>query len=477
MQHPPIRPERSSSPSARSRRGRLRDHVLAFGLLAVVALGVPSTVSAQTAGAAGSSTSTSSGPGAAASDGPAAPASSGADPATGGPAPSTDDPSVVVPPQAPKDPAAVAAKQVEPAPTSVPRRTDVPLGATLDWTAFQAQTPAGAEYRAAFEQHFTQFTPSVEMKMDRLWPSMPVMLGTTVLSSGIDFREMDRVANYARQTGKKLRGHTLVWCTASTSNATRTQGDPPWIGLFDLLYRTPQLRKAALRAYLKMYIQQVVRRYDDVVRDWDVTNEFFEDPTTDRTNGDGRYRGCFWTRELGPSVIADAFRWAREASSRPLYANEVGLDYDNDASRFALAELRRFRAEGVPIDGFGFQMHAPTGGVGLLAYDRVLAQFQRFTALGLDVQVTEMDVPFVHPVPAYDPTSAEAETQRQIYANVASACQHEPRCKGFTTWGVGDLHTFRQAETTADLGFEPLLFDRQWRPKAAWTDVVSRLGG
>ncbi|MFI5898093.1 endo-1,4-beta-xylanase, partial [Actinoplanes sp. NPDC051513] len=76
-----------------------------------------------------------------------------------------------------------------------------------------------------------------------------------------------------------------------------------------------------------------------------------------------------------------------------------------------------------------------------------------FAALGVDVALTEADV-------------TNASTSQ--YAGLTQACMNVPRCIGITTWGIRDSDSWRGSEN-------PLLFDRNSNPKAAYTSVLNAL--
>ncbi len=112
--------------------------------------------------------------------------------------------------------------------------------------------------------------------------------------------------------------------------------------------------------------------------------------------------------------------------------------------------IRDFKSRGVPIDCVGLQTHF-TGGSSLPG--NFQTTLQSFAALGVDVALTEADV-----------TNASA-TQ---YAGLTQACVNVPRCVGITTWGIRDSDSWRGSEN-------PLLFDRNSNPKAAYTSVLNAL--
>jgi endo-1,4-beta-xylanase len=114
--------------------------------------------------------------------------------------------------------------------------------------------------------------------------------------------------------------------------------------------------------------------------------------------------------------------------------------------------VQDFKSRGVPIDCVGLQSH--------LSQTSIPANYQTtiasFAALGVDVQITELDI------------AGSGTTQAEAYSRVVSACTAVPRCTGITTWGVRDSDSWRASNT-------PLLFDGGGNRKAGYNAVLSAL--
>jgi len=130
-------------------------------------------------------------------------------------------------------------------------------------------------------------------------------------------------------------------------------------------------------------------------------------------------------------------------------------------------------SRGVPIDGVGLEMHVDQN----MQFDSntppwtaqsIAANIQRLAALGLKVQITEMDVRL--PLPA---TASELATQATDYQTVLSTCVSNPNCEAFLTWDVSD------ADSWIPLNFPGFgaanLFDAQFQPKPAYNAVAAVL--
>jgi endo-1,4-beta-xylanase len=92
----------------------------------------------------------------------------------------------------------------------------------------------------------------------------------------------------------------------------------------------------------------------------------------------------------------------------------------------------------------------------------------RIAGLGLDVELTEVDVA----IPPATPTSPQVlDDEAQAFAAAARACAAVAGCTGMTVWGVDDRWSWLGPER------RPLLFDAQARPKPALGAVREALRG
>jgi endo-1,4-beta-xylanase len=190
------------------------------------------------------------------------------------------------------------------------------------------------------------------------------------------------------------------------------------------------------------------------IQQWDVANEIF--------NGDGTLRTTdnIWIRELGPEIIADAFRWAHEADpNAKLFFNDYGVESVNAKSNAYLALIPKLRAEGVQVDGFAVQGHLSTryGFPGDLQ-----ANLQRFDDLGLETSITEIDVRMDVPA-GTKPTAAQLEKQATYYQRALEACLNVEDCKSFTIWGFNDKYSW-----------VPVFFAREGEATVMWEDYTRK---
>ncbi|WP_230858495.1 endo-1,4-beta-xylanase [Actinoplanes aureus] len=283
-------------------------------------------------------------------------------------------------------------------------------------TAVAASRLGDSTYTRILNTEFGSVTAENEMKWDATEPSR----GTFNYSSG------DRILAQAQANGQLVRGHALAWHSQM----------PGW---------AQSLSGSTLRSAMLNHITQVATHYRGKIHSWDVVNEAFAD------DGRGSRRNSI-LQQTGNDWIEAAFRAARAADpSARLCYNDYNTDGVNAKSTAVYNMVVDFKARGVPIDCVGFQSHLTNSAPG-----DYQANLQRFANLGVDVQITELDI--------------SGSGQADAYATVTKACLAVSRCTGITVWGIRDSDSWRT-------GANPLLFDANGNKKAAYTAVLNALNG
>jgi endo-1,4-beta-xylanase len=297
-------------------------------------------------------------------------------------------------------------------------------------------------------------------------------------AQSFDFTLANRIVDFAVQNKMKVRGHTLVW----------HRQNPKW--LTEGRYTSGELAQI-----LEQHIKRVVGHYRGKVFAWDVVNEAFDELQP------GQLRSTIWLDQPGIGLVAtgyeprasskrvrseleaqssklrysyyieSCFRWAREADPQALlFYNEAEAETLGPKSDAIYAMVQDFRQRGVPIDGVGFQMHIANLHPDIAS---ISANFGRFTALGVQVQITEMDVSL--PVDASGSASPEdLERQADIYRQIAAACLSHPGCTAIQTWGFTDKYSWIGSHSKKTRG-AALPFDREYRAKPAYEALRSAL--
>jgi uncharacterized protein (TIGR03437 family) len=114
-------------------------------------------------------------------------------------------------------------------------------------------------------------------------------------------------------------------------------------------------------------------------------------------------------------------------------------------------------------------MHLTASGFSKTSVD---ANIKRLTGLGLEVQITELDVRL--PVdPTGIATPANLAAQAQIYHDVVELCLKYPKCTAVQTWGFTDRHSWIPGFYTG-MG-AALPFDASYNSKPAYDAMASVL--
>ena len=129
--------------------------------------------------------------------------------------------------------------------------------------------------------------------------------------------------------------------------------------------------------------------------------------------------------------------------------------------------VRKLKAQGVPIQAAGYQMHLDAQrGISSTYLEDFRDFLQIAQDIGIQVQVTEMDV-YLPPGLFTEP----AQKLKEIYKGVLSTCLQFANCTAFTVWGITDKYGIREVVPDA----APLLFDDNYQPKPAYFGVMEAL--
>ena len=162
---------------------------------------------------------------------------------------------------------------------------------------------------------------------------------------------------------------------------------------------------------------------------WDVVNEAL--------NENGTFRESVFLATLGPDYIPLSFSIAAAADpAAKLYYNDFNLETASAKADGAVGIVKLVQDAGVKIDGVGFQAHLNVGQTPSRA--QLAATLRRFTALGVEVAYTELDVK--HPKL---PTSEADRAQQAVdYVAAVGSCLDVEGCVGVTVWQFSDRYSW-----------------------------------
>jgi endo-1,4-beta-xylanase len=300
------------------------------------------------------------------------------------------------------------------------------------------------------EAQFNSLTPENAMKWALIHPE----------ENRYNFQGADSIVAFAQEHHMKVRGHTLC----------RHNQVPGWLfkdGHGDTV------TKEVLLSRLKDHITTVVNRYKGKVYAWDVVNEAVDD-------NDARVlRPSAWYRICGEDFLAKAFEYAHAADPNAvLFYNDYNTENPSKRERI-YGLLKNLLAAGVPIQGIGLQGHWSINNPSREELEKSIALF---SSLGLQVQITELDVSVYagrqggQLIQGKQDTAAvftpemEAKQLEKYQMIFEVFRRHKNELTGVTFWNVSDRYSWLDRRGHKNF---PLLFDQNLKPKKAYGVVVN----
>jgi len=265
----------------------------------------------------------------------------------------------------------------------------------------------------------------------------------------------DKIVEFAKANGMKMRGHTLVW----------HQQTPAWF-FKDSAGNT--VSKEVLLARLKKHITTVVSHYKGKVYAWDVVNEALDD------NDAKNFRESSWYKICGEEYIAKAFQWAHEADPDALlFYNDYNTEFPGKRDK-VYNLVKKLIDAGVPINGIGLQGHWNL----VNPSEKDLRDaLDKYSSLGVKLQITELDVS-VYSSSETNPadnifTSEREQKQLEKYKMIFSVFRdYKKVITGITFWNVSDKSSWLDNFPVRGRKNYPLLFDQNLKPKKVYWEVV-----
>ncbi|CAE6455139.1 unnamed protein product [Rhizoctonia solani] len=140
--------------------------------------------------------------------------------------------------------------------------------------------------------------------------------------------------------------------------------------------------------------------------------------------------------------------------------NDYNTDWTGAKSDAIYNLAKDLKAQGVPLDGIGFRKsRSPIF---------IIANFERFADLGLEIAITELDIRYTLPG-----TAALIASQAENYKYVINSCLAVSRCVGVTVWDTSDDYSWIPSVFPGQ--GDALLFDSNKKPKPAYYSVADAL--
>ncbi len=283
------------------------------------------------------------------------------------------------------------------------------------------------------------------------------------------FTRLSQILEIARDNKMKMRGHVLVWHGQT----------PDWFFKKNYNSNEGYVDKAEMTARQEWYIKSVlefVKSWEDInnggkriIITWDVVNEACTDSAW--TDDPLRTASPWYSIYGDDTFIVNAFRFANRYAPK-----DVKLAY-NDYSCYSPQKTKAIcrvvqdiqAARDARIDVVGMQSHVSMTYPTVADYEKAV---KTFLALGVDVQVTEMEI-------AFGGKLASQEALGKLYAEYFKMFLDNRKLpgkngiSGITLWGTKDESSWIRNNTDAMNKVQrPLLFEKDYECKPAFFSVL-----
>lgn len=307
------------------------------------------------------------------------------------------------------------------------------------------------------KKHFNAIVAENCMKMEEVHPE----------EGKYTFDQADQFVKFGEDNGLTITGHCLIWHSQC----------PEW---FFQDENGKEVSPEVLKQRMKDHIYTVAKRYKGKLKGWDVVNEAIIE--------DGSYRKSKFYQILGEEFIPLAFQYAHEADpDAELYYNDYGMD--NEGRRNGVVKLiRSLKEKGLRIDAVGMQGHM---GMDYPKIEEFEKSMLAFAAEGVKVMITEWDMsalptarqsanitdtiafrkslnPYTETLP--DSVSQAWNARMKQFFNLFE--KHADIVTRVTAWGVTDGDSWKNDFPMKGRHDYPLLFDRNYQPKAFVTELI-----
>ena len=313
--------------------------------------------------------------------------------------------------------------------------------------AVNSRNVTDAAQMELIKKEFNSITAENDMKVALIQPK----------EGEFHWENADKIANFCRKNGIKLRGHNLCWHSQFADwMFTDKKGKP--------------VKKEVFYARLKKHIQAIVTRYKDIIYCWDVVNEAMADQAISWPGHPANpYRESKLYKLCGDEFIAKAFQFAREADPNALlFYNDYNAADPGKRDRI-FNMVKKMKDAGVPIDGIGMQGHYNIYGP---SEEDIDAAISTYATIVKHIHFTELDLrtnmeqggQLVFSRGEAKPMTPYLQTlQEDQYARIFRIFRkHADVIDNVTFWNLGDKDSWLGVNN------HPLLFDENYKPKKSY---------
>jgi endo-1,4-beta-xylanase len=307
------------------------------------------------------------------------------------------------------------------------------------------------------KSEFNSITPENSLKWMFLQPE----------PNTFNFEVADRYVKLGLENDMYIVGHALIWHN-QLANFMQNVDDAD-----------------EMQGYVKNHINTVVSRYKGKIDAWDVVNEAFDE--------DGTLRKSVFYENLGENYIEDVFKLAEKADpNADLIYNDYNF-YKLEKRSGILNMVKKFKSNGIKIDGVGVQAHWDLKSPSLDQIEQIILDVH---AAGVLVSFTELDISVLpnpwemvgaevtqnfsqfegdskmSPYPNKLPSKVQKQLAKRYHDIFKLFVKHSNKINRVTFWGVMDKHSWLNDWPIKGRTNYPLLFDRNYNPKPAYKSIL-----
>ncbi|WP_024860072.1 endo-1,4-beta-xylanase [Ruminococcus flavefaciens] len=254
----------------------------------------------------------------------------------------------------------------------------------------------------------------------------------------------NNILKFAEENGIGVRGHTFVWYGQT----------PNYLFKDNYEYVSKDRMNKRLESMIKNTFAQIKSDYPDLqLHSYDVCNELF-------VNDGGEMRpssNSNWAKVYGEGnteFVVNAFKYARQYAPKDckLYLSDYN-EYMSAKTDDLITMAKTIMKEGDYIDGIGMQAHLDSSYPSASEFEAAIEQFE---SLGLDIQITELDI--TNSTGSYD----------KLYPQIfAVAMKHAKNISCVTLSRTTDESLWRYDERRSQLPFS------NYQPKPFYNDIIA----
>ena len=328
------------------------------------------------------------------------------------------------------------------------------IGAAINEVQIDEQDPMA---NALLKKEFNSITTENNLKWMYIEPS----------PNEFNFDKSDKYVNLGEKNNMHIVGHTLVWHSQIAE------------------YMNEIKDSTTMAKAMESHIKTVVNRYKDRIHSWDVVNEALKE--------DGSLRESIFYSVLGEEYIERAFKLAAKIDPKvELSYNDYNLCKPSKREG-AVKLVKRLKKNGAKIDAIGIQAHWKLNYPSL---DEIEKTILAFSNLGIKVMFTELDVsvlpnpwelfgagveqdfkkfegdPKMNPYPTKLPDSIQVQLAKRYEDIFNLFLKYQNKISRVTFWGITDKQTWLNDWPIKGRTNYPLLFDRKYQKKEAYSSVI-----